>query len=59
MSMTSAALITVATWLVTVMPAYAEESNWTDRIDFSGDFRLRYEMIDEDLVSMEFLTGDR
>jgi len=28
--------------------AHAQETSWTDRIDLKGDFRLRYEAIDED-----------
>lgn len=28
--------------------ADADQESWTDRIDFSGDFRLRYEGVDED-----------
>lgn len=31
--------------------AYAEDKSWTDRIAFNGDFRLRYEGIDEDFES--------
>jgi len=31
--------------------ASAEEQSWTDRISFNGDFRLRYEGIDEELLS--------
>ena len=29
-------------------PTRADDTGWTDRIDFSGDFRLRYEAIDEE-----------
>lgn len=29
-------------------PVYADEPSWADRVDFSGDSRLRYEGIDEE-----------
>ena len=48
MKSSTAATATVATLIMFLAPAYAEDSGWTDRIDFSGDFRLRYEGIDEE-----------
>jgi hypothetical protein len=48
MTNTTAAISLIATLLMTCAPLCAEDSSWTDEIDFSGDFRLRYEGIDED-----------
>jgi len=49
MNMIPAALIAISLVIASVQPARAEDSSWTDRIDFSGDIRLRYEGIDEQL----------
>lgn len=48
MKTTVAAIASVATLLMHLTPVYAEDSSWTDRIEFSGDLRLRYELIDEE-----------
>ncbi len=39
----------LAILLVLSAPLRAEDNSWTDRVDFSGDFRLRFEAIDEEL----------
>ena len=44
-------LLTIAVFsplLFSPMPVLAEQGGWTDRINFKGDFRLRYEGIDEE-----------
>lgn len=44
-----AALTAVTSLLLAGLPdAYAQEEAWSDRLSFSGDFRLRYEGIDEE-----------
>ena len=48
MKTTSAAIAVIATLLLTSTFACAEDDDWTDRIDFSGDMRLRYEGTDEE-----------
>ena len=48
MKKTSAAIVVIATLLLTSTLAFAEGGDWTDRIDFSGDIRFRYEGIDEE-----------
>jgi hypothetical protein len=48
MNMTAIASIAISLLIASVQPARAEDSNWTDRIDFSGDIRIRYEGIDEE-----------
>ncbi len=42
------ALWVMVTLLLSASPAVAEEQSWIDRIDFSGNARLRYEGIDEE-----------
>ncbi len=48
MKLTTAATAIVATLIMSFSAARAEDKSWTDRIDFSGDFRLRYESTDEE-----------
>lgn len=48
MKLTTAATAIVATLIMSFSPVRAEDKSWTDQIDFSGDFRLRYEGIDEE-----------
>ena len=40
--------VTCFSALLLSAPAMADESSWVDRIKFKGDFRLRYEGIDEE-----------
>lgn len=44
----SSAILVAAALALLSFPASAEEASWVDRIDFKGDFRLRYEDIDEE-----------
>lgn len=44
---TIATLVSAVLLLISSL-AYAQDESWTDRINFKGDFRLRYENIDED-----------
>ncbi len=44
------ALVAVAT-LVLAAPAGASDESWAERVDFSGDFRLRYESIEREGLS--------
>jgi len=44
-------LILPAVLLLLTANVQAEDGSWVDRIDFSGDVRLRYEFIDEELES--------
>lgn len=48
--MKAAILVTAASaaFLITAMPASAQEETWVDRITLKGDVRLRHERIDED-----------
>jgi len=48
MKRTATAIASIATLLIHLTPSFAEDSSWTDRIEFGGDLRLRYELIDEE-----------
>ncbi len=39
------ALVLLSTTLVLPIVVYAQDETWIDRLDFSGDLRLRYEEI--------------
>ncbi len=41
-------LLLPAVGLLAAANVQAEEGSWVDRIDFKGDIRLRYELIDEE-----------
>lgn len=48
MKLSTAAIAIIATLIMSFSPARAEDKSWTDQVDFFGDFRLRYESIDEE-----------
>lgn len=48
MTTDSSAFTVFSSLLFLSVPLYAEEGSWTDRVNFNGDFRLRYEAIDEE-----------